>query len=292
MTPVQVRGLRKAFGTTVAVDGMDLDVCPGEVVGFLGPNGAGKTTVLRVLTGSLRATAGSVSVLGLDPFRQAAAAHQDIGYLPGDLRLPPHLTAAQLLDVCAGRRRDPGADRAALVAALGLPLDVEVAALSKGNRQKVGIVAALMSRPAVLLLDEPTSGLDPLAQEVLEGLVRAAADRGAAVLLSSHVLREVDQVADRVVMLRSGRVVASSGLDELRATAPHAVEVVLEGPGDRLLHVPGLRGLTTAGPRMSFTVPRESLGALVTALAAEQVQDLSIAPADLETLFRHLYEGS
>jgi ABC-2 type transport system ATP-binding protein len=233
-------------------------------------------------------------VLGLDPFRQAAAAHQDIGYLPGDLRLPPHLTAAQLLDVCAGRRRDPGSDREQLVAALDVPLHVEVAALSKGNRQKVGIVAAFMSRPKVLLLDEPTSGLDPLAQDVLEHLVRAAAERGAAVLLSSHVLREVEQVADRVVMLRSGRVVASSRLDELRAAAPHAVEVVLDEPGaaDRVARVPGLRGVVSAGPRLSFTVPRESLGALLGALAAEQVSDVSITPADLETLFRHLYEGS
>jgi ABC-2 type transport system ATP-binding protein len=291
--PVRARGLTKAYGKTVAVDGIDLDVRAGEVVGFLGPNGAGKTTVLRVLTGSLRATAGEVAVHGLDPFRSAAQVHQQIGYLPGDLRLPGHLDGQQVLDLCAVGRLDPGQDRDRLVAALEVPLTVAVSAMSKGNRQKLGIVQALMSRPRLLLLDEPTSGLDPLAQEVLEDLLREAAAGGAAVLLSSHILREVEQVAERVIMLRRGKVVAATTLQELRAAAPHDVHVDTADPAaaDRLAEVPGVLELTSVGRRLTCTVPTESLGALLQVLAGLDVRDVSIAPTELETLFRHFYEG-
>jgi ABC-2 type transport system ATP-binding protein len=290
--PVQVRGLVKRYGSRSAVDQVDLDVEPGEVVGFLGPNGAGKTTVLRVLTGALRASAGRVSLQGRDPFRDGAAARQGVGYLPGDLRLPGDLVGHEVLDLCAVGRADPGSQRVPLATALDVPLDVPVAELSKGNRQKLGIVQALMSEPRVLLLDEPTSGLDPLAQEVLAQLLRSAASRGTAVLLSSHVLREVERVADRVVMLRAGQVVASSRLDELRAAAPHDVVVEVADPeaAVRLSGVPGVLGLAAAGKRLSFTVPTGSLPLLLRALAAEQVLDVSITPAELDTLFRHLYE--
>ena len=292
--PVRIRGLIKAYGRTLAVDGIDLDVAPGEVVGFLGPNGAGKTTVLRVLTGSLRATAGEVAVHSLDPFRAASRAHQDIGYLPGDLRLPGHLTGAELLRLCGAGRVDRGQDRQMLVDALDVPLTVPISAMSKGNRQKLGIVQALMSRPRLLLLDEPTSGLDPLAQEVLENLLVAAAASGAAILLSSHVLREVEQVADRVVMLRRGKVVAATTLRALGLAAPHDVQVEIDDPTSRsrLSRIAGLRGLTVSGSRISFTVPTESLDTLLNALAKEPVRDVSIMPADLETLFRHFYEGT
>jgi ABC-2 type transport system ATP-binding protein len=293
-SPICARGLTKRYGTTLAACDVDLEVVPGEVVGFLGPNGAGKTTVLRVLTGALRASAGDVSVLGLDPFRDAAAVHQRLGYLPGDLRLPGHLTGQQLLDLCAALRDDADEDRESLVAALDAPLHTPIEALSKGNRQKLGIVQALMSRPSVLLLDEPTSGLDPLAQEVFEGLVRQAAERGAAILLSSHVLREVEQVADRVIMLRAGRVVASSRLDALRAAAPHDVRAVL-GSADaarRLSRTAGARDVQVSGTSVSFSVPSQQLPLLLQQLSSEDVRDVSIAPADLETLFRHFYEGT
>ncbi|MDP9101165.1 MAG: ABC transporter ATP-binding protein [Actinomycetota bacterium] len=294
LCPVRARGLVKAYGRTVAVDGVDLEIQAGEVVGFLGPNGAGKTTVLRVLSGALRATAGQVTVLGRDPFREAARVHQQVGYLPGDLRLPTHLTGARVLDLCAAGRTDPGQDRARLVDELDVPLTVPVSDLSKGNRQKLGIVQALMSRPRLLLLDEPTSGLDPIAQQVLENLLRTAAARGAAVLLSSHILREVEQVAERVVMLRGGKVTAATTLRELRAAAPHDVRVDVEDPAtaQRLGQVRGVRGLVTTGSTISCTVPTEGLSELLQVLAAGRVRDVSITPADLETLFRHYYQGT
>ena len=215
-----------------------------------------------------------------------------MGYLPGDLRLPGDLTGRQVLDRCSVGRRDPGSQRDELTSALDVPLDVAVAALSKGNRQKLGIVQALMSRPRVLLLDEPTSGLDPLSRDVLEQLVRAAADGGAAVLLSSHVLREVQRVADRVVMLRAGQVIAAARLDDLRAAAPLDVTVELADPEarDRMRRVPGVADVVTTGDRLSFTVPAASLPALLSALAAEQVVDVSITPAGLDALFRHVYQ--
>jgi len=290
---VCVRGLGKRFGRTVALDRVDLEVRPGEVVGFLGPNGAGKTTLLRVLTGALRPTTGAVAVLGRDPFREVPAARRGLGYLPGDLRLPSHLTARRILELFAALRGDGGSsDRDRLVERLEVPLDVPVAALSKGNRQKVGVVQALMSRPSVVLLDEPSSGLDPLAQEVLEDEVRNAAARGAAVLLSSHVLREVEQVADRVVLLRRGEVVASARLDELRQAAPHDVDVLADGLDVAALRaLPGVDGLVEQGERVRFAVTSGALATAVRVIADARVEDLRIAPADLEQLFLHYYQG-
>ena len=291
---VQVRGLVKRFGRTAAVAGIDLAACAGEVVGFLGPNGAGKTTVLRVLTGALRPTSGQARVLGLDPFREAPAARCGLGYLPGDLRLPAHLTTREVLELCAGLRgRDGARDRDRLVERLQVRLDVPVSALSKGNRQKVGVVQALMGRPEVLLLDEPSSGLDPLAQEVLEDEVRSAAQRGAAVLLSSHVLSEVEQVADRVVLLRAGEVVAAARLDELRASAPHEVEVAADGLDLAALSaVAGVSAVERRGQRVRFAATTTALDDVVRHLGGVHLQDLRVQPADLEALFLRYYEGS
>jgi ABC-2 type transport system ATP-binding protein len=290
---VRLDGLVKRFGRTVAVAGVDLEVAAGEVVGFLGPNGAGKTTVLRVLTGALRPTSGTVAVQGRDPFSDVPAARRGLGYLPGDLRLPAHLTGREVLDLCARLRGDTGTgERDRLVARFALPLDVPVAALSKGNRQKVGVVQALMGEPAVVLLDEPSSGLDPLAQEVLEQEVRAAARRGAAVLLSSHVLSEVEEVADRVVLLRRGEVVASARLDDLREAAPHDVEVLADGLDVAALQaLDGVEGLVVQSGRAQFTATSAALDAVVRVVARGHVRDLRVAPADLERLFLHYYEG-
>ena len=289
---VRVRGLVKRFGRTVAVDGVDLEVAPGEVVGFLGPNGAGKTTVLRVLTGALRPSSGEVSVLGSVPLTDLPQARRGLGYLPGDLRLPPHLTGREVLDLFDGLRGEQSpAERARLVARFDVPLDVPTAALSKGNRQKVGVVQALTGAPRLLLLDEPSSGLDPLAQEVLEDEVRAAARRGAAVLLSSHVLREVEQVADRVVLLRRGTVVAAARLEELRRAAPHDVDVLADRLDVAALRaVDGVTGVSTQGSRLRFSTTSQALDDVVRVIAQAHVRDLRIAPADLEALFLQYYE--
>jgi ABC-2 type transport system ATP-binding protein len=290
---VTARGLAKAYGDHLAVKEVDLELEPGEVVGFLGPNGAGKTTVLRVLTGALRATAGEVRVLGHDPWRDPVAVHRGLGYVPGDLRLPGRVTGHDLLQHL-GRLRGRPAEARELADLLQVPLDVPVAHRSKGNRQKGGLVQAFMGDPQLLLLDEPSSGLDPLTQEVLDDLVRRAGARGAGVLLSSHVLSEVEAVADRVVLLRQGRVVGVSRLDEMRAAAPHQVEVRSSGALDieRLADVPGVSSLEVCVGRATFTTTAAALPEVLAVLARADVVDLSVTPADLESLFLSFYAES
>jgi ABC-2 type transport system ATP-binding protein len=279
---VRLSALTKSYGRTVAVRELDLELERGKVVGFLGHNGAGKTTVLRVLTGMLRATSGRAEVLGLDPWRQAATLHYDVGYLPGDLRLPPDLTGRELLDVYERLRGFPAMLRKQVCERLEVPLDEPVRALSKGNRQKVGIAQAFMSAPRVLLLDEPTSGLDPYAQEVVDELMREAAARGALVLLSSHVLSEVDRVADQVAVLRHGSLVAFQGVAELRVAAPHRVVV---RTADWWRPPASAQDVVVAGDSVSFTVPTRLLDEVVASLAGSHLLDLSVEAADLETFF-------
>ena len=291
---VRVLAATKRFGETVAVRDLTLQVVPGEVLGFLGPNGAGKTTTLRMVMGFLRPTSGRVEVLGRDAWDEAADLHRRVGYVPGDLRLPPRRTGRELLDWYARLRG--GVDRAVvdeLVARLDADLDRPVRALSKGNRQKLGLVQALMSRPALLVLDEPTSGLDPLGQEVVHDLVREDAARGAAVLLSSHLLGEVERTADRIALVRRGELVTEGDLDEIRSGAARLVSVRVQDPGDLAAvraAVPEARDVVEHGDELSFTLPTSALDALVRALARCRVVDLGIAEADLEQLFLSWYD--
>lgn len=289
---VRIVGLTKRYGRTVAVQDLDLALHPGEVVGFLGPNGAGKTTVLRVLTGALQPSSGLATVMGFDPFRDPVRAHRNLGYLPGDLHLPLHMTGRQFLDFVMDLRGDCAPDRERLVSVLEVPLQPRIGSLSKGNRQKIGVVQALMSRPRVLLLDEPSSGLDPLAQEVLDAEIRRTAERGAAVLLSSHLLKEAEEVVDRVVLLRAGKLIASSTLDELRAEAPYHVELEASSASvAALVALAGVRAIHTGGRRTQLSVVSTALPELLRVLSQAGVRDLHIAPPDLESVFLSYYEG-
>jgi ABC-2 type transport system ATP-binding protein len=285
----EVTALVKDFGAVRAVDRLDLVVHPGEVVGLLGPNGAGKTTTLRTLMGYLRPTAGVVRALGGDP--QDPAVRRRIGYLPADAALEPRLTVDRLLRWYAELRGGVDGRR---IDALCERLDVErsrrIGELSTGNRRKVGLVQALMHEPELLVLDEPTSGLDPLVQREALALVREARDGGAGVLFSSHVLPEVAEVAERVAMLRLGRLVQESTVAELADLARERVELHLGAtpPPDLLQGLPGVAAYQLAGRRLVVDV-EGPVAELVRAVAPYDVQRIRTHEQDLEDVFFRLY---
>jgi ABC-2 type transport system ATP-binding protein len=292
MAIVEIVGLVKDYGRVRAVRGVDLDVAAGEVVGFLGPNGAGKSTTIRCLLDLLRPTAGTLRLFGADARRGGVRARRKVAYVPGELRLPAQATAGELLDHMARLRGDCDASRRADVTErLGLDPSKHAKGLSTGNRRKVALVGAFMSRAELLLLDEPTSGLDPLLQQVFRDLVREAKSRGTAVLLSSHSLAEVQRTADRAVVLRRGRVVARGTVDQLRGTAAQRVEATFAGRVPDLTRVPGLTDVEVEGRRLRarFTGPP---GPLLAALAAAEPLSVDIAEPDLEDAFRSFYQAT
>jgi ABC-2 type transport system ATP-binding protein len=270
---------------------LDFEVRGGEVFGFLGPNGAGKTTTIRLLLDLIRPTSGRIEVFGLDPRRDGLAVRRRLGYVPGDLRLYDRLTGLELLRYFASLRgmNDVG-DAAALASDLQLDLGRPLKELSKGNRQKAGLVQALMHRPDLLVLDEPTSGLDPLGQQVVHELLRGAAGEGRSVFLSSHVLSEVQQVADRVAIVRDGKIALVEEVELLRARAVARVEATFAEPppADAFADLPGVRELERRGPVVAFALDGRA-DPLVKALARFEVVALDSHEADLEDVFLGLY---
>jgi ABC-2 type transport system ATP-binding protein len=289
---VRCQGLSKSFGTTRAVDGLDLEVRTGEVLGLLGPNGAGKTTTIRLLLDLIRPTSGSVEVFGLDVRRHSVEVRRRVGYLPSDLSLPGRMTGAEVLRYLGDLRGGVDAGAAhALADRFEIDLDRRVAALSKGNRQKVGLIQAFQHHPDLYVLDEPTSGLDPLVQHAFRDLVREVVDAGATVLLSSHVLGEVQQLADRVAVIRQGRLVAVEAVDELHARAVRRIQVRFAGPADRdtFASLPGVADIAVDGPTLRCTLVGDA-DAFVKAAARHHVVSITSDEPDLEELFLHLYQ--
>lgn len=302
MTPaITTRALTKRYGRRTALHGIDLTIEPGRVFGVIGPNGAGKTTTMRVLLDIIRATSGEVRVLGLDPRTAGPALRRRIGYLPGELALEGRATARSLLrhyaELNGGvdqRRIDELADR------LGLELGRPVRSLSKGNKQKVGLVQAFAHRPDLLVLDEPTSGLDPLVQQQFLGLVREARDAGQTVFLSSHVISEVQQAADDVAVLRAGRIVDVSTVDRLRAAARRSVRITVRATDrDALLgrlHTVSLLDDLSVTEADGAVVVHGMLGdgvaPFVAAVAASDVLDLVVQEPDLESAVLRFYGPS
>jgi ABC-2 type transport system ATP-binding protein len=287
---IQVAGLRKRFGRTQALDGLDLTVRTGEVHGFLGPNGAGKSTTLRVLLGLLRADAGSAVLLGGDPWRDAVTLHRRLAYVPGDVMLWPSLTGGEIIDLL-GRLRG-GLDRrrrADLLDRFDLDPTKKARAYSKGNRQKVALVAALASDAELLLLDEPTSGLDPLMETVFRDRVRELRDEGRTVLLSSHILAEVEALCDRVSIIRAGRTVESGTLADLRHLTRTSVQVETVTPLRGLHGLPGVHDIVEEGARATFSVDTAALDSLLQTLVPHQVRTLTSTPPTLEELFLRHY---
>lgn len=291
---IATRDLTKYYGRrrrSRGVDGLDLEVRAGEVFGFLGPNGAGKTTTIRLLLDLLRPTRGRAYLLGRDVHRRAVDVRRSVGYLPGELVLDPTLTGAQVLAYLAAL--SGGADAAytrTLIDRLDLDTSRRVGDLSKGNRQKLGIVQAAMHRPAVLLLDEPTAGLDPLVQRVFGTIVREATDAGQTVFLSSHILSEVQVLADRVGVVRDGALVAVDDVAALIDRSPRHVEITFAAPVDPVVleALPGVHDLVADGRRVRFLLTG-SMDAVVKAAAAHDVEVLDSREPALEEVFLDLY---
>ena len=289
-TAIDIRGLRKTFGSTVALDGLDMEVRTGEVHGFLGPNGAGKSTTIRVLLGLLRADAGEVRLLDGDPWRDAASLHRRLAYVPGDVNLWPNLTGGEVIDLL-GRLRgglDPRR-RADLLERFALDPTKRCRSYSKGNRQKVALVGALAADVELLLLDEPTSGLDPLMEAVFTEYVREEAGSGRTVLLSSHILAEVEALCDRVSIVRAGRIVQHGTLAELRHFTRTTVVAETRRHADSLETVPGVAHVDRADGRVTFDVDTDHLDEAMSYLASLEIHSLVSHPPTLEELFLRQY---
>lgn len=282
--------LRKSFGHTAALDGLDLTVAHGEIHGFLGPNGAGKTVTMRILLGLVRHDGGTVEVLGRDPWADAVDLHRSIAYVPGDTNLWPNLTGGEILDVLGGLRGgiDP-ARRAHLVERFDLDLRRRARSYSKGNRQKVALVAALASDADLLILDEPTAGLDPVMEAVFREHVLETRAEGRSVLLSSHVLAEVEKLCDRVTIIRRGRTVETGSLDELRHLTRTSVAARTRRPVDDLGTLPGVHDVRFDDGRVRFDVDGEHLDGAIAHLVAAGLQALTSSPPTLEELFLRHY---
>ena len=289
-TVISVAGLVKNFGRTRALDGLDLTVEQGEVLGFLGPNGAGKSTTLRVLLGLLRADAGQLRLLDGDPWRDAVRLHRRLAYVPGDVTLWPNLSGGEVIDLLGRMRGGVNARRKAeLLDRFELDPRKKGRAYSKGNRQKVGLIAALASDAELLLLDEPTSGLDPLMEEVFQECVREERRDGRTVLLSSHILSEVEALCDRVTIIRKGVAVESGTLDELRHLTRTSIDAELASAPDGL-PLPGAHDVRIDGNKIRFEVDTPELDAALRQLTEVGVRSLSSRPPTLEELFLRHYK--
>ncbi|GAA5080044.1 ABC-2 type transport system ATP-binding protein [Thermocatellispora tengchongensis] len=290
-TAISATGLVKTFGRTRALDGLNLTVTTAEVHGYLGPNGAGKTTTLRILLGMLRATSGEVTLLGGDPWRDAVELHRRLVYVPGDVTLWPNLTGGEIIDLLGRLRGDLDRRRRdELIERFALDPRKRAHTYSKGNRQKVALVAALASNAELLLLDEPTSGLDPLMEAEFRKCVAEKKHQGVTVLLSSHILAEVEVLCDRVSIIRDGRIVESGTLEELRHLTRTTVTADLTGDPGQVSGLPGVHDARVEGSRLHCTVDTEHIGEVMGRLSALGLRGITAQPASLEELFMRHYQ--
>ena len=287
---ISTRGLVKTFGRTRALDGLDLRIAVGEVHGLLGPNGAGKTTTIRVLLGLLHADAGEVTFLGGDPWRDAVELHRRLAYVPGEVNLWPKLSGGEVIDVLGRlrgdldhRRRDELLDR------FELDPTKKARTYSKGNRQKVALVAALASNAELLILDEPTSGLDPLMESVFQDCIHEVKQQGRTVLLSSHILTEVEELCDRVSIIRAGRTVQTGTLTELRHLARTSISATTTRPPTGLTSLPGVTDIEMDGELVSFDVETDQLEPAMRLLVDHGLRGLTSQPPTIEELFMREY---
>jgi len=286
---IEVRGLRKSFGRTKALDGLDLTVRTGEVHAFLGPNGAGKTTTIRILLGLLKADAGEARLLGGDPWREAVDLHRRLAYVPGDVTLWPTLTGGETIDLLGRMHGGIDAKRLkALTERFDLDTSKKARAYSRGNRQKVALIAALASDAELLLFDEPTAGLDPLMEALFRECVSQERHDGRAILLSSHILAEAEALSDRVTIIRHGRTVETGTLADMRHLTRVLVEAELSAPA-ALDGMPGVHELTVTGTVVRCRVDRAALDEVIGHLHQAGIRSLTCRPPTLEELFLRHY---
>jgi len=289
---IRTEGLSKRYGSVHAIEDLDLEVAEGEVVGYLGPNGAGKTTTIRLLLGLIRPSAGRAEIFGLDCQRQVVEAHRRLAYVAGEASLWPSLTGAETLHLLGrvqGRVDDTYRDE--LIGRFDLDPSKKVRACSKGNRQKLILIAALMTRPELLILDEPTSGLDPLMEQAFRHCVHEARERGQTIFLSSHILSEVEVLCDRIGILREGLLVEMGTLAEMRHLSALTIEATFEGPVPDISRVPGVSSVEVVGHLLRCHV-RGTIEPLLKVLAASDVQELLSREPSLEELFLAQYGAS
>jgi ABC-2 type transport system ATP-binding protein len=290
-TAISMSGIVKTFGRTRALDGLDLQVRTGEVHGFLGPNGAGKSTTIRVLLGLLRADSGSATLLGGDPWRDATRLHSRLAYVPGDVNLWPNMSGGEVIDLLGRLRGGLNPKRRTeLLERFDLDPTKKGRSYSKGNRQKVALIAALASDVELLMLDEPTSGLDPLMEAVFRDCVNDERLSGRTVLLSSHILAEVEALCDRVSIVRNGRIADSGTLADLRHMTRTSIEAELAGPPTGIAELPGVRSAHVTGNRVQCEVDTDKLDGVLRHLTAIGVRSLVSRPPTLEELFLRHYE--
>lgn len=292
MSIVRISSLIKKFGNFTALDGIDLEVKRGEIYGFIGPNGAGKTTTIRVLLGILKATGGEVKVFGMDAWKDAVEIHKRVAYVPGEVNLWPNLTGGEVIDLFIRLRgSDNKGRREELIEKFSLDPSKKCRTYSKGNRQKVALVAAFASDAELFILDEPTSGLDPLMENIFRDCILEAKREGKSILLSSHILSEVEKLCDKVSIIRQGRIIESGSLDELRHLTRSSMAVQTRQPVEDLEKIKGIHDVEIRDNTMYFQVDTEEIGNIVKHISSYDILKLESAPPTLEDLFMRHYQG-
>ncbi|MDN7246865.1 ABC transporter ATP-binding protein [Planococcus shenhongbingii] len=292
MSILKTTALTKKFGDFTALDGVDIEVAKGEVYGFIGPNGAGKSTTIRVLLGLLKVTSGTAEIFGQDVWEDAVDIHKRVAYVPGDVNLWPNLTGGEVIDLFLKLRGSNGKTRREeLIRKFDLDPTKKCRTYSKGNRQKVALVAALSTDADLYILDEPTSGLDPLMERVFQEWVREAKAQGKSILLSSHILSEVEKLCDKVAIIRQGKIIETGTLQELRHLTGTVLTVETKRPMPSLHEVGGIQGIQEKQGVLSFQVDAEELDQVIRYISGFGVVKLESSPPTLEELFMRHYEG-
>lgn len=290
MTILRVNQVTKKFGSFTALDGIDLEVGQGEIYGFIGPNGAGKTTTIRILLGILQATSGTATIFGQDAWRDAVEIHKRIAYVPGEVNLWSNLTGGEVIDLFVKLRGANGTSRREeLIQRFDLDPTKKCGTYSKGNRQKVALIAAFASNADLYILDEPTSGLDPLMEQIFQECVREVKAAGKSVLLSSHILSEVEKLCDKVSIIRQGKIIESGTLQELRHLTRTRVQVETARPIPNLAELEGIHDLNNVERSVIFHVDTDKLGQVIKEISDYEILSLESTPPTLEDLFIHHY---